>query len=135
MKEIIIATPSGTGMLPIFYIDSLLRTLEEGRKNDIIFHPLFIAHDALIQRARNDLFKMCYEASHIDEVIFIDDDMNWEPSEIFKLLSHNVDVVAGVGRKKSDQISYAFSPLELPFKIEKNGLIKIDSIGCFFKIK
>lgn len=133
MQKVIVATPSQNGLFPAEYMDSLLRTVEAGREKNIQFLPLFIAYDALIQRIRNDLFKKIYYSdADINEIIFIDADMTWEPKNIFSLLSFKEDVVSALPRKKSDTVSYPFTPLSLPLSLSSNGLLPLESIGLAF---
>jgi hypothetical protein len=131
MTKIILATPVLDGKLDIYYVDSLMKTTRVGLEIGIDVCPIFIAHDALIQRARNDLFKMALE-SGIETTIFIDADMTWEAKDFFRLSSYKEDIVAGIGRKKSDVVSFAFSS-KTKLKIDSsNGLIPVDGVGCAF---
>jgi len=41
-----------------------------------------------------------------DYLMWIDSDMIWDPSQMFKLMSHNVDIVGGI-YKMQDEIHYA----------------------------
>jgi hypothetical protein len=85
-KKVLIATPSYDGKLDVYYIDSLLNTLSLAEKNNVEVFPLFICYDSLIQRARNDLFKLAY-SNDIDVLFFIDGDVGWNPLDFYKLVN------------------------------------------------
>jgi len=132
-RVIMVATPSLDGRVDVQYANSLLSTTIECWKNNTAIAPVFIAYDALIQRARNDLFKMAYE-SDIDEVVFIDGDISWTPEQFMKLISHNVDVVGGAYRKKSFQEEYVVRvlPGETKLKVNKDKLVEVSGLGTGF---
>ncbi len=126
--NVIIGTPSYDGTTTVWYTNSIIETIRVCPE-DIKLFPVFLSYDALIQRARNDLIAMAIE--HKTDLMFIDSDMEWTPENIFRLLSYEEDIVGGVVRKKSDtEEMYNVNTQNL--KLEKNGLIKVNSIGTGF---
>jgi FkbM family methyltransferase len=67
--------------------------------------------DALVQKSRNYFVSMAIKHD-VDDLIFIDDDIQWEPKWVFDLLNFPVDVVSGIYRKKYDHSEdYPFMPI------------------------
>jgi GT2 family glycosyltransferase len=131
--NILIATPSYDGRVDVHYLDSLRHTEALGRKRGINFNPVFIAYDALVQRARNDLIKMAVEGGY-DGILWIDSDMQWEPNWAIDLVRFDEDVIGGTCRKKTDDEElYVFSFFEnnIP-EINSRGLLRVKSLGTGF---
>jgi hypothetical protein len=135
LRRVMIATPCQYGQTSIYYNNSLNYTRDFCAANGIVSFPIYLGYDALIQRARNDLFAMAYE-SGVDDVVWIDSDQDWNPEDFLKLLNHPVDVVGGCSRKKTDNVeiyNIRFKGLEDPFKRDADtGLIEVNGIGCAF---
>jgi hypothetical protein len=86
-----------------------------------------MSYDALVQRARNDLFRLALE---YDAVIWIDSDLEWNPMWIMELLGSDKDVIGGTYRKKTDDAElYTVKTNNLE---SKDGLIKVDGLGMGF---
>ena len=94
-----IGTPSYDGKVEVSYTSSLFYTTKAAEKRNIELFPLWVSFDALIQRARNDTLQLAYE-SGVDDLVWIDQDIEWTPSQFMKLLDHPVDVVGGTYPKK-----------------------------------
>lgn len=125
-----IATPCYDGKVDCLFADSLVASIK--RANGINICPIYLPHEALIQRARNDLLKIAVE-SGVDDLVFIDSDQQWRPEWLFKLLNHQVDVVGGAVRKKSDAESYNVRSVTFPVPFDpRNGLLIVDSVGTGF---
>jgi glycosyltransferase involved in cell wall biosynthesis len=127
--NVIIGTPCFDGRCDVYFASSIIETVRQS-PSDITVYPIFLAHDALIQRARNDLISIAIE-SNVDALVFVDSDMEFSPQWIFKLLSYEEDVVGGTARKKTDEAElYNINTQNLD--IEENGLIKVNSLGTGF---
>lgn len=128
--KVLIATPAHDGRLDVWYTTSLVNSVRVAQDNGIFLHPVFMSYDALVQRARNDLFRLAVEGEY-DHMIFIDSDMEWNPMWIMELLGRPEDVVGGTYRKKTDDAEMyvmktnGLTPAE-------NGLIKVDGLGTGF---
>lgn len=136
-KKVLIATPSYDGKLDVYYIDSLLNTLSLAEKNNVEVYPLFICYDSLIQRARNDLFKLAY-SNDIDNLFFIDGDVGWNPQDFYKLIKSDKDIIGGSYRKKTDNEElYVVKALDkdnskLNLSVDKYGILEVAGLGCGF---
>lgn len=128
-RKVLIATPAYDGRLDVWYTTSLVNSIRVAQANDIFLHPVFMSYDALIQRARNDLFALAVEGGY-DDMIFIDSDMEWHPMWIMELLGREQDVVGGTARKKTDDAEmYAVKTKNLDVE---DGLIKVEALGTGF---
>jgi len=130
VRKVLIATPAYDGRLDVWYTNALVNTIRVAQANNIYVHPVFMSYDALIQRARNDLFALAVEGEY-DDMIFIDSDMEWHPMWIMELLERKEDVVGGTARKKTDDAEiYVAKTSDLT--VHENGLIKCDGLGTGF---
>lgn len=138
IKKVLLATPSYDGRFDVRYVDSLIKTLELCAQNNIKVLPYFLCYDSLIQRARNDYFKVFYNNKELDVLFFIDSDMGWNPNDFIKLVNSDKDMIGATYRKKTDNEElYAFKALgedENTFEItpDNDGLLKIAGIGYGF---
>ena len=131
-KRVMIATPSYDGKLDANYVFSLLQTMSLCGQNGIAITPIFVCYDSLVQRARNDLMRYAFEMD-VDDLVFIDADEAWKPEDFMNLLSHDIDVVGGTARKKTDIEQYVVKVIpDNGLKREENGLIKVLGIGTGF---
>lgn len=129
-RKVLIATPSLDGRLDVWYATSLVNTVRVAQANDIFLHPVFMSYDALIQRARNDLFGLAVEGGY-DDIVWIDSDLEWNPMWVMELLARPEDVVGGTYRKKTDeQEMYVVKTKNLT--PEENGLIAVEGLGMGF---
>lgn len=130
MRNVMIGTPCYDGKVDCLFADSLVGTLKIASGMNI--YPIYMPHEALIQRARNDLLKIAVE-SQVDDLIFIDSDQQWRPEWVLRLLAHQVDVVGGAVRKKSDVEQYNVRSVTFPIPIDsETGLLKVDGVGTGF---
>ena len=127
MLKVLIATPAYDGRLDVWYTTSLVNSVRIAQDNGIFLHPVFMSYDALVQRARNDLFCIGLE---YDAVIWIDSDLEWNPMWIMELLGSDKDVIGGTYRKKTDDAElYTVKTKDLT---ATDGLIKVDGLGMGF---
>jgi glycosyltransferase involved in cell wall biosynthesis len=127
MRKVLIATPALDGRLDVWYTNSLVNSVRIAQENDIFLHPVFMSYDALVQRARNDLFALALD---YDAVIWIDSDLEWHPMWIMELLGYDKDVVGGTYRKKTDDAElYTVKTYNLD---TKDGLVQVEGLGLGF---
>jgi hypothetical protein len=131
-RRIMIGTPSYDGKLDAWYVNSLIQTIKKSYEKDIDIVTIWVSYDALIQRARNDTIHIAREMQ-VDDLVFVDSDVDWNPDDFFKLIDHNVDVVGGTYRKKTDDME--MYPIFNPggnYNKQGNGLIEVDGLGTGF---
>lgn len=130
MRKVLIATPALDGRLDVWYTNSVINAVRFAQSENIFLHPVFLSFDALIQRARNDLFRLAVEGGY-DDMIFIDSDIEFDPQWILELLNRKEDVVGGTYRKKTDDYeAYVMKTQNL--EKSENGLVKVDGLGTGF---
>jgi hypothetical protein len=131
MRTVMLAAPSYDGTISVWHAAALAETCKIGLTRNINVMPLYMSFDALIQRARNDIFKMAYDMK-VDDLVFIDVDQDWNPEDFFRLLAHDVQIVGAPVPKKSDIEMYNVKVLEEGFNINDDGLAEIAGIGTGF---
>ena len=125
--KVLIATPAHDGRLDVWYTTSLVNSVRIAQENGIFLHPVFMSYDALVQRARNDLFRLGLD---YDAVIWIDADLEWHPLWIMELLKSEKDVIGGTYRKKTDDAEmYTVKTQNLE---TEDRLIKVEGLGLGF---
>ena len=118
LRKVFIATPSHSSKVSLLFAQSLACTFRLSVLKNVNIEFINTRCDALVQKSRN-YFIACALHHDVDDLIFIDDDIHWDPEWIFKLLEYPVDVVSGMYRKKTDESEvYPFMAWE-PF--ETNG--------------
>lgn len=126
-RTVLLASPSYDGKVSVWHAAALSETCKIGMANGINVLALYLSFDALVQRARNDIFKIAYD-NKVDDLVFIDTDQDWNPQDFFKLLSHDVEIVGAPVVKKSDQPSYNIKLIG-DYEVLENGLVSVDSVG------
>ncbi|MFC1586160.1 hypothetical protein ACFL5V_11475 [Fibrobacterota bacterium] len=134
MRNVMIATPCLDGRVTANYCHALVATTQLLAQHGINCSNMFITNDALIERARNDLLYFA-RSTKSDDVIFIDSDIVWEPVQILRLLSYEVDFVGGTYRKKYyDREEYPLRFLDgiAPVRTADLPLVKVEGLPTGF---
>src|SRR5262249_50286986 len=90
-------------------------------------------HDSLIMSARNTILA-AFRASNAGDLIFIDSDIAWEPSDLLRLLAHNVPLVAGAYPRKIPELNFTvrFDDPNVVRGDRSTGLIAAKQVGAGF---
>jgi len=129
VRKVLIATPAHDGRLDVWYATSVINAVRLCQANGVFLHPIFLSYDALVQRARNDCFRLAVEEGY-DDLIFIDSDIEFDPEWILELIQSEKDVIGGTYRKKTDdQEMYTVNLQDLT---DHEGLLKANGIGTGF---
>jgi hypothetical protein len=138
MRRVLIATPCYTGEVSIMFSMSLLKTFIMGPHKNIDVQMVYTKHDALVQKSRNYFVALALE-QNFDDIVFIDDDILWDPEWFFRLLDYPKDVVSGIYRKKINEEVYPILPVVhadgswYPPPIDtQTGLIKVSGVPTGF---
>ena len=94
--NICILTPCFGSICHTGYVTSLLKTMEIFKKLNVSISVEFCRNDSLVTRARNNLIARAMNDETITHFLFIDNDIEWEPAEIIKLLCHDKRIIGGV---------------------------------------
>lgn len=131
MRRVIIGTPTYSGNVSMRFCCALVKTCRMAAERGVNIDIVYTAGDALIQKSRNYLIAFAI-LHNVDDLIFIDDDIEWDPEWIFKLLNFPFDVVSGVYRKKIDEEMYAIN-IKVPFITDsRTGLIQAEGLPTGF---
>lgn len=130
MKRVLIATPSIHGKPDVWYVNSLIGAVRAAQDAGYYLQPIFMSYDSLIQRARNDLFRIAVDDG-FEAMIFIDDDMEFSPAWIVEMLERPEDVIGGTARKKTDAAEIYVGKTD-DLTIHENGMIKCRALGTGF---
>ena len=93
---IYILTPCYGSVCYVNYVYSLMMTLEMFRQYKITANVEFCKSDSLVTRARNNLIAKAMNDPNMTHILFIDNDISWEPFDILKLLLHDKNIVGGI---------------------------------------
>ena len=91
-----ILTPCFASQCYINYVTSLVKTMELFRQVDISLVIEFCRNDSLISRARNNMIARAMNDASMTHVVFIDNDITWNPIDLLKLLFSEKDIVGGI---------------------------------------
>lgn len=105
---LMIATPCYGGQVTNAYFLSMLRTTMAMQAYGLPVEVVTAPGDSLIARARNSLVAV-FMASQHSHFLFIDADIEWEPSSILRLLRADKDVICGAYPKKKLPETYAIN--------------------------
>lgn len=125
MRTVLVSAPSYDGKVNVWHATALAETAKIGLTRGINVVAVYMSYDALVQRARNDIFKLAHD-SDIDDLVFIDCDVDWQPADFFKLLDHDVAIVAAPIIKKTDAMHSYSVKLFGDYVVDDNGLVEVD---------
>jgi len=91
-----ILTPHYGGMCYVNYMNSLISTISRLKEVGVELHTEFCNNDSLVSRARNNLIAKAMTNPNTTHVMFIDNDITWDPDSILKLLIANKPIVGGI---------------------------------------
>jgi len=150
--HLIVGTPCYGGQVTSVYTTSLMKLQAAcAQRGDIDMGVNLLWGDALITRCRQNLVTQFLENGLATHLIFIDADISFDPSQVFRLLDFGVDIAAGVYPTKkvdwtklgalakagipnleSASLSYVLE-FEDPARIEtRNGFAKVRYAGTGF---
>jgi len=135
--RVLVAAPGYDGRYDVRFLQSITATILLCAQNNIEIIPLYLCFDSLVQRVRNNYFRIAYE-NDFDVLFFIDSDIGWKPKDFLKLVLSEKDMIGGGYRKKLDNEElYTFKvkgDTEDEFEItpDKDGLLEVNGLGCGF---
>lgn len=100
MVSILVCTPAINGDMNFQYVLSLIQLDRLCREKGIAVDFQFVAHESLIQRARNYLCDIFLHQSTHSHMLFIDADIEFRPEDILRMVEADVPLIGGVYPKK-----------------------------------
>lgn len=95
---------------------------------------LHVTGHANTPRVRNLLAHWALTKTDCTDVVFIDDDIAWTPTDFARLMSHDVDVVAGAPQRRSDDQTFC-GRLDDPDRQKQHGeLVSGQAATAFMRI-
>jgi glycosyltransferase involved in cell wall biosynthesis len=94
--NVCILTPCYGSVCFVDYVSCLMSTVECLKHYKIDSQIIFCKSDSLVSRARNNLVAKALARKDVTHIIFIDNDISWDPMSIVKLLMANKPVIGGV---------------------------------------
>jgi acyl-CoA synthetase (AMP-forming)/AMP-acid ligase II len=91
-----ILTPHYGGMCYVNYMNSLIATISRMKEVGVELHLEFCNNDSLVSRARNNLVAKAMTNPNMTHMLFIDNDITWDPDSILKLLIADKPIVGGI---------------------------------------
>jgi hypothetical protein len=93
--KLYILTPCYGGTCYISYLQCLINTLNLFRLYNFPIQVEFCKNDSLVSRARNNLIAKAMHDPKCSHIIFIDNDITWNPVCILKLIITNKPLIGG----------------------------------------
>ena len=89
-------TPCFASLCYVNYVHCLMATVELFRKHGIELIVEFCRNDSLVSRARNNLVARAMANPRMTHIMFIDNDISWDPQDILKLVISDKNLVGGI---------------------------------------
>ena len=124
--KLCILTPCFGSICYVNYIDCLIKTLTLFRHFNFDVDVIFCKNDSLISRARNNLIAKAMSDPKMTHMIFIDNDISWNPVDIIKLVISEKQIIGGTYPLKSYKWSKLTDPAAIQGFIDKrnNSILK-----------
>lgn len=139
-RSVFIATPIARHPVRQYAV-SLARTFAHLLHVGIPGYVQTVVGSSNLPRARNELVA-AFLASDYTDLLFIDDDMGWEPNDVVRLLASDKPLIGGVGSKKAlmpdtDPAKWCIrTDPGKPFVQDEFGAVEVAGIGTgFLKIE
>lgn len=130
MIKILIATPCKSGFVSINYMMSLIHSLRILNESGIQAALHFDYGKSNIDMPRSIAASYMLACGDFTHLMFIDDDMAWQPELIALLVGLNLDVVGVPYRQKNSEVTYMMRCAEVFDQSTDNpALINIHDIG------
>jgi hypothetical protein len=129
-SKVFLATPCYGGMVCQEFLQSVLQMLYTCMVNKVGLQVFTIGNESLITRGRNQLVAE-FMASDCSHLMFIDADIEFNPDDVLKLISHDKPIVVGAYPLKQEPISYVINTVSGEPEKNKN-LIEVKDAGTGF---
>lgn len=93
--KLYILTPCFASLCYVNYVDCMLKTVELFKQLNFQLVIEFCKNDSLVSRARNNLVAKAMTDPNATHVLFIDNDITWNPFDILKLIIADKPIIGG----------------------------------------
>jgi len=136
-RSVMICTPVARN--PVWqYTASLASTLLFLKEQGIRCTFQFVVGGSVIHKARNELCAHFLMSDYTD-LLFVDDDMEWSPNSVLRVLASDKPVIGAVGRMRvqkpnSDPAVWCWRPLHQARALNQDemGAIEVKGVGAAF---
>jgi acyl-CoA synthetase (AMP-forming)/AMP-acid ligase II len=94
--HVCILTPCYGSLCYVNYVHCLIQTISLFQKLNIGITVEFCKNDSLVSRARNNLIAKAMSNLSVTHMMFIDNDITWDPIDIIKLIISDKSLIGGV---------------------------------------
>ena len=94
--HVCILTPCFASMCYVNYVYCLINTINIFSQLKVQLSIEFCKNDSLVSRARNNLIAKAMAKKEVTHMIFIDNDITWDPIDILKLMISDKSLIGGV---------------------------------------
>ncbi len=130
-RRVFLAFPTYSASLTVECVGSLIANLADLTRRGIVPDIEFLPGNCYVALARNELVASFLE-SGCSDLIFIDDDVGFPADGIWRLLQHDLDVVAGAYPRKQDETAFPVRLLPGARQDHETGLIECEGLPTGF---
>jgi acyl-CoA synthetase (AMP-forming)/AMP-acid ligase II len=94
--HVCLLTPCYGSLCYVNYVHCLIQTISLFQKLNIGITVEFCKNDSLVSRARNNLIAKAMSNPSITHMMFVDNDITWDPIDIIKLIISDKSLIGGV---------------------------------------
>jgi hypothetical protein len=94
--KIYLLSPCFASLCYVNYVNSLMRTVELCRHYGIKLQIEFCRSDSLVSRARNNLVARAMSDPEMTHIMFVDNDITWDPLDMMKLMVSDKQLIGGI---------------------------------------
>jgi len=113
--KIYLLTPCFASICYVSYVHCLMKTIELCKQYNIQLQVEFCRNDSLVSRARNNLVARAMADPHMTHIMFIDNDITWDPLDMVKLMISNKQLIGGIYPLKNYNWSELIKDKQNPF--------------------
>lgn len=101
--SLVILTPCFGSVCFVNYVDCLMKTIDVFKQLNFPISVEFCKNDSLVSRARNNLIAKALSDPAVTHIMFIDNDITWNPFDLLKLIISDKPIVGGAYPLKAYQ--------------------------------
>jgi hypothetical protein len=116
-----ILTPCFGGICYVNFVDCLMKTFTLFKHFNFNIDIIFCKNDSLVSRARNNLIAKAMSDPKTTHMIFIDNDITWNPVDILKLAISEKPIIGGAYPLKNYKWDKLTNPVALQELIHKRN--------------